>query len=389
MSIDTQILHLPNAPEDPFYSDAAPIYQTAGFHVDIDQGLDQPYFYSRIENPTRMALQRQLAVLDNACYAHASTSGLSAINTVLSLLQSGDEIIFNNCIYGGTYSLLKKIAEPKGIKIKQVDMRNIEAIKKVISPSTKLIFMESPSNPVHHICDIRAVVKLAKNNNILTAVDNSLVSSYFQKPLDLGVDFTIQSATKYLCGHGDITAGVISVASKANEEKIKTLIYGQGNALSPHDSWLLHRSIKTLGLRMRQQQQNAIAAAKYLSTQSIIPQVHYLGLESHPQHELHLSQASGFGAMISFNTPSIEFSKAFIKNAKGFFKTTSSFGSISSSLSLPATMSHYAVFGCKDAVKSFTPDLVRLSIGIEDESDIIQALDQALHHTIKDISRLI
>ncbi len=382
MSIDTQILHLANAPKDPFSSDTLPLYQTSGYKIDLDQGFNQEYFYSRFENPTRTVLQTQLKKLDHALYAHASTSGISAINTVVSLLQAGDEIIFNHNVYGGTYHLLRSISEPNGISIKQVDMRNIAQLKRAITPATKLIFMESPSNPSQHICDIRAVVEVAKNHGILTALDNSVISSYFQQPLDLGVDFAIQSATKYLCGHGDVTAGVISVATKENELKIKTLIYAQGNALSPYDSWLLHRSIKTLGLRIKQQQSNALEVAKYLESNPSIPEVYYLGLTSHPQHDLHNSQASGYGALISFTTHSVEFSKAFIKNASDFFKVTGSFGSLSSSISLPSLMSHYSVFKCPYSAKSFSPDLIRLSVGIEDCDEIISALDKAIMKTV-------
>jgi cysteine-S-conjugate beta-lyase len=383
MDIDTNLLLMSRQEKDLFNSDIAPLYSSTSYNIDINHIEEQEYSYSRIENPTRTLLQEQLAALDNAIYSHASPSGLSAINTILSLLQPGNEIIFHNNIYGGTYNILIHLASTKGIILTQVDMCNSNNIKNSISKSTKLILMESPSNPLQEICNIREICLLAKNNNIMTAIDNSVISSYYQKPLNLGVDFSIQSATKYLCGHGDITAGVISVSKQLNKIKITEALYRQGNALSPHDSWLLHRSLKTLGLRMKTQQATTLVVAKFLNGHPLIKKVNYLGLTSHPQYELHRSQASGTASTLSFNTKSIDFSKELIKNMSDFFKVTPSFGSVNSSVSLPYLMSHQNIFSCPLAKKTFTPDLIRISIGIEQQSDILNAINNALEKTYK------
>ena len=378
MNENTKILRVHNESGNNYQSSVLPLHPTASYSIDINNLNNQEYTYSRIENPTRSSLQKQLAILDNALYSHASPSGLSAINSVLSLLPYESEIIFHNNIYGGTYNALKYLESERGIKLVQVDMRETKNIKKVINNKTFMIYMESPSNPLQHICEIQEICEISKNSNIVTVFDNTVISSYFQKPLNYGVDFCIQSGTKYLSGHGDISAGVISVSSEENKKKIKELLYRQGNALSPNDSWLLSRSLKTLSLRLNTQQQNCYQVAKFLQKKSVIKNIYYLGLSSHPQYELHKQQSTGSASVIAFNTKSLSFSKELIRHMSDFFEVSLSFGSIRSSISLPFEMSHQNIFNCPNARKTFSPDLIRLSIGIENINDILHAIDKAI-----------
>ncbi len=376
MKFASKLVNFNACPEDPFKPLATPIYQTATFEQE-DADQFGRYDYSRSGNPTRSVLEEHIAHLENAERAFCFASGLAAISAVTRLLSAGDEILAGDDLYGGSYRLFSKILNRTGISVRYSDACDIERFAAQITANTRLLYIETPTNPLLRIADIRALADLAHQHGALLCVDNSAMSPYLQNPLDLGADIVVHSATKYLCGHSDVTAGAVAVRRPDLAEQIYFIQNGEGSALGPFDCFLLLRGIKTLKLRYDAQQANAQKIAKHLVEHPAVKRVYFPGLHSHPGHDLHTRQARGSGALISFETSSLGFSKQLVQ-ATRIFRISVSFGSINSSISLPGCMSHASIPAEVRKERSLATDLVRLSVGIEDADDLIQDLDQAI-----------
>ena len=375
MKFASRLVSFNACPDDPFKPLATPIYQTATFEQEEADQFGR-YDYSRSGNPTRSVLERHIAQLENANHAFCFASGLAAISAVTRLLSAGDEILAGDDLYGGSYRLFSKLLNRTGISVRYADACDLERFASQITPRTRLIYIETPTNPLLRIVDLRALADLAHQQGALLCVDNSVMSPYLQNPLDLGADIVVHSATKYLCGHSDVTAGAVAVRRPDLAEQIYFIQNGEGSALGPFDCFLLLRGIKTLKLRYDCQQSNAEKIAKHLAAHPSVKRVYFPGLASHPGHELQRKQARGAGALISFETGSFEFSKQFVE-ATQIFRISVSFGSINSSISLPGCMSHASIPEELRKERHLATDLVRLSVGIEDADDLIHDIDRA------------
>jgi|CZKL01.1.fsa_nt_gi cystathionine beta-lyase len=380
MKFASRLVSFDPAPGDRFRPISTPIYQTATFEQENADSFGD-YDYSRSGNPTRTVLETHLAGLENGTRGFAFASGMAAISTVTKLLRSGDEILADNDLYGGTCRLFSKVLDRTGITARYADARNLEHFRKQITPNTRLIYAETPTNPLLRIVDLRKLAELAHEHGALLCVDNSTMSPYLQNPLDLGADIVLHSATKFLGGHHDVTAGVIVVKDAELADKIYFVQNAEGNSLAPFDCYLLLRGIKTLKLRLDCQQRNASTIAQFLLGRKGISQVYYPGLVNDRGYELQRSQARGAGAVLSFTTGSFEMSKAIAEQAR-LFRITVSFGSVNSSISLPGTMSHASVPPEVLAQRDLPEDLVRISVGIEDEEDLIDDLDRAIQEAL-------
>jgi cystathionine beta-lyase len=372
------------ANDDPFGAIAPPIYQTATFQQASAVEFGE-YDYSRSGNPTRTILEEQLADLEGGAHASAFASGMAAITALTRLLDNGDEIIAGDDLYGGTVRLFEKVLPRQQINVRYVNTTDLDAVRGALSPRTKLILIETPSNPLLRICDIRGLSEIANEAGVLLAVDNSMLSPILQQPLALGADVVIHSATKFLGGHSDVMAGALITNNLALHEQIAFQQNAEGAALSPFDSWLLLRGLKTLALRVERQNDTARKVAQYLQLQEGITQVYYPGLPDHCGHELHRSQAQGDGSVVTFTTSDPEVSRKIAESTK-LFTIAVSFGSVGSTISLPCRMSHASIPA--DLKQRLGPpvDLVRISVGIEDANDLIEdlstALSIALHKSI-------
>ena len=369
----TQLAQIDRCDEDPYHANSTPIYQTATFAQESAlAGGD--YDYSRSGNPTRRVLEQQLAKLEQAEYAFAFSSGMAALTALSRVLKQGDHLIAGTDLYGGTHRLLSKLLPHTGIEVSWVDSTDLGAVAAAIRPQTRLILVETPTNPLQEITDLCALAELIAGSDILLAVDNSLMSPWLQQPLTLGADIVIHSATKHLAGHSDLTAGVLVVNDKDLADTIGFVQNATGSALAPFDSWLLSRGIKTLGLRLERQQANAQRVADFLVGSGVVKRIYYPGLADHPAHAIHCQQARGGGNLISFETGSFDRSRDIVDKTK-LFTISVSFGSIQSLISLPCQMSHTSI---PDEERRLAPDLIRLSIGIEDPDDLIADLRQAI-----------
>ena len=361
---------------DPFDASMPPIYQTATFGQPgaVDMG---EFDYSRSGNPTRTILEKQMAVLEGGTRAFAFSSGMSALATVTGLLSSGDHIVAGDDLYGGTSRLLSRVVPQAGIEVSNIDTSDVNAVKDAIIPGkTKLVMLESPTNPRMQICDIAAIVKIAHAADALVCVDNSIMCPLFQPCLELGVDIVMTSATKFIGGHSDVTAGILAVADPALGDRIYFLQNAQGTALGPMDCWLLIRGIKTMALRMERQASNAQRIAEWLDAQPQVQKVNYPGLPNHPGYDVHFRQANSGGSIISFVTGDPALSKAVCEAAQ-LYKITVSFGNVHSLISMPCFMSHASIPADVRAARGLPDDLVRISVGIEDVDDLIYDLEQA------------
>jgi cystathionine beta-lyase len=377
MKFASRLVSFDPAPGDRFRPISTPIYQTATFEQEHADSFGE-YDYSRSGNPTRSVLEEHLALLENGVRGFAFASGMAAISTVTKLLRNGDEILADSDLYGGTCRLFSKVLERTGIVARYADACNPDLFGQQITPNTRLVYVESPTNPLLRVVDIRRIAALAHSHGALLCVDNSTISPYLQNPLDLGADIVLHSATKFLCGHHDVTAGAIVVKDPSLADNIYFVQNAEGNALGPFDSFLLLRGMKTLKLRLDCQQRNAQTIAQFLLQHKEITRVCYPGLAGNPGYELQRSQARGSGAVLSFTTGSAEVSRAIAEHAE-LFRITVSFGSINSSISLPGNMSHASVPPEVLAQRDLPQDLVRVSVGIEDEEDLIADLEQAIH----------
>lgn len=357
---------------------SVPIYQTSTF-IQEAPGVNKGYDYARTNNPTRAVLEKVIANLEGGAVGAAFGSGLAAIDAVVKLLQTGDEILAVDDIYGGAFRLFTHVYEKFGIKINYVDSTNAENVFNAVTPNTKLIWIETPTNPTLKVSDIAAIAKIAKASGCLLCVDNTFASPALQKPLLLGADLVIHSATKYLGGHSDLIAGLVVAKDQAIGEKIKFIQNASGAILSPFDSWLVIRGIETLGLRVKQHCASAQAVAEYLQTLPQVDKVYYPGLPSHPNHDIAKQQAKGFGGIVSFTLKedTEEAAIAFVTQTK-LFKLAESLGGVKSLLCHPATMTHKSIPAEKRKATGVADSLIRLSVGLEEAEDLIQDIANAI-----------
>lgn len=373
VSIDTLVVSSAN--DDQHNASVAPLYQTTTFKQKSLTDMGQ-YDYTRSGNPTRTQLETQLAKIMKAQKAYAVTSGMGCLDVITRLLKPGDEVIAGDDLYGGTHRLLTFMNKTGAVKLKHIDTTNTEVVKSTLSSNTKMLFLESPTNPLIKIVDLPEISKYVRKNypDCIIVFDNTMMSPLLLSPLKY-VDIQYESATKYLNGHHDIMAGVIAVNDDKLAQDIYFIINSTGCGLSPFDSWLLLRGLKTLSIRFERQQQNAIKLAHWL--ESVGFKVRYPGLKSHPQHELHKSYNKGFGAVLSFETGSILKSEKIVESTK-IFGVTVSFGCVNSLISMPCRMSHAAIDPKIRKERNLPEDLIRLCLGIENIDDLIEDLQDAL-----------
>ena len=377
MNFNTKVIHGGQHHESATGSVNVPVFLTSTF-AQKSPGIHSGYEYSRAANPTRQALEDSLASIENGARGLAFGSGLAAIDCVLKLLNPGDEIIAVDDIYGGTYRMFTRLFEKYQLKFTFVNFDDVSKISGLINDKTKLVWLETPTNPLMKLVDIKAVTEMVKGKDILVAVDNTFASPYLQLPLDLGADIVMHSATKYLGGHSDVIAGALIAKTPELGEKLHFIQFASGGILGPHDSYLVLRGIKTLALRMQRHSDNGMEVAKYLESHPAVDKVIYPGLESHPQHDLAKRQMKDFGGMVSFTFKSgkKEDSIKFLEKVK-VFTLAESLGGVESLANHPALMTHASIPAEKRAELGITDDLVRLSVGIEDKEDLIADLERA------------
>ncbi|XP_031128015.1 cystathionine beta-lyase, chloroplastic isoform X1 [Ipomoea triloba] len=361
---------------DPYDALSTPLYQTATFKQPSATEYG-PYDYTRSGNPTRDALEKLLAKLEKADRAFCFTSGMAALAAVTRLVGTGEEIVAGDDIYGGSDRLLSQVVPKSGIVVKRVDTTNLDEVASAIGAKTKLVWLESPTNPRQQICDIRKIAEMAHAHGALVLVDNSIMSPVLCCPLELGADIVMTSATKFISGHSDLMAGILAVKGERLGRELYFLQNAEGAGLAPFDCWLCLRGIKTMALRVEKQQENAQKIAEYLTSHPRVKKVNYAGLPGHPGRSLHYSQAKGAGSVLSFWTGSLALSKHVVETTK-YFSVTVSFGSVKSLISLPCFMSHASIPAAVREARGLTEDLVRISVGIEDVNDLIADLDYAL-----------
>ncbi|HHV99632.1 MAG TPA: PLP-dependent transferase [Clostridiaceae bacterium] len=376
LCIETKLVHGYRGFDPQTGAVSFPIYQSATFR---HPGLYQTtgYDYSRLQNPTREELENTLAILENGLAGFAFSSGMAAITALMEIFSPGDHIVVSDDLYGGTYRLFEEIYKKKGLEFSYTDTSSLENVLQSIKNNTKAFFIETPSNPMMKVTDIQAVVEIARSHNILTVVDNTFLTPYFQRPIELGADIVVHSGTKYLGGHNDTLAGFIVVNDENISEKLKLIQKSVGSVLAPFDSWLMLRGIKTLGVRIKAQEKNALAVASWLKTNPHVEKVYYVGLPDHEGYEISKKQSSGFGAMISFTVRDIQLVEKILCGVK-VIAFAESLGGVESLITYPAVQTHSAIpleirerLGVNDK-------LLRLSIGIEAAEDIINDLEQAM-----------
>jgi cysteine-S-conjugate beta-lyase len=376
MKFATRLVNYDACPGDPYRAMSTPIYQTATFEQEHGDSFGE-YDYSRSGNPTRRVLEDQLAALENGTSGFCFCSGMAAIATVTHLLKPGDEIVADWDLYGGTSRLFGKILRRSGISVKYVDASDPNNVAAATIGATRMVYVESPTNPLLRIVDLKAVADIAHRNGSLFCVDNSTMSPYLQNPLDLGADIVLHSATKFLSGHSDVTGGAIVVKDPALADQIYFLQNAEGSALGPFDCFLLLRGLKTLKLRIDAQQRSAEAVSGFLMRHSGVSRVYYPGLPSHAGFPVHQAQARGGGAVLSIAVGSPERAR-FVAEKTQLFRIAVSFGSVNSTISIPVKMSHASVPADARIARAIPEDLVRLSIGIEDPEDLIADLRNCL-----------
>lgn len=373
----TKAIHIGQEPDAQTGSITVPLYQTSTFAQEA-LGRHKGYEYARTQNPTRAAWERNIAALEEGSDAIAFASGMAAIDAVARLLNAGDHVLLADDMYGGTYRLFDRVLARHGIRFDTVDMRDLDAVQAAMRPHTRLLFTETPTNPLMTISDIAGLAEIAHAHNALLAVDNTFASPYFQRPLTLGADIVVHSATKYLGGHSDLVHGVVVVRSPELAEKLHFIQNAVGAVPSPFDCWLLLRSVKTLALRMEQHQRNAMAIAQLCVQHSAVVRVYYPGLPSHPQHMLARQQMSGFSGMVSIELGSRDNAERFIA-ALRLITLAESLGGVESLVCHPATMTHASIPEEQRRARGITDGLIRLSIGIEDTDDLIADVSSALN----------
>ncbi len=378
LKFNSKTIHGGQQPDKAYGAVMPPIYQTSTY-AQSTPGGHQGYEYSRSANPTRTALEQSLASIESGTFGLAFASGLAAIDAVVKLLKPGDEVISTNDLYGGSYRLFKKIFEKFGITFHFIGMQNADMIAGYVNKKTKLIWVETPTNPMMNVIDIKAVSKLAKKHGILLAVDNTFATPYLQRPLEMGADIVMHSATKYLGGHSDVVVGALVVNDKALAEQLYFIQNASGAVCGPMDSFLVLRGIKTLHVRMQRHCENGRAVAQYLAKHPKIEKVYWPGFEDHPNHQIAKSQMADFGGMISFVPKGSNF-KAAIKIVERLqlFTLAESLGGVESLAGHPASMTHASIPKEEREKSGVVDSLIRLSVGIEDADDLIADLEQAI-----------
>lgn len=378
MKFNTKTIHGGQTHDPAYGAVMPPIYQTSTY-AQSTPGGHKGYEYSRTHNPTRTALENALASIENGQYGLAFASGLAAMDAVMKLLKPGDEVISTNDLYGGSYRLFTKIFQEFGIKFHFVGMENANAIESYVNSNTKLIWVETPTNPMMNIIDIKAVSEIAKKHQILLAVDNTFATPYLQQPLDLGADIVMHSATKYLGGHSDVVMGALVVNDKTLAEKLFFIQNASGAICGPQDSFLVLRGIKTLHVRMQRHCENGKAIAQFLVSHPKVEKVYWPGFESHPNHAVAKKQMKDFGGMVSFTTKNNDYKEA-IKTVEKLkvFTLAESLGGVESLAGHPASMTHASIPKEEREKTGVVDSLIRLSVGIEDIEDLIADLKQAL-----------
>ncbi|MDY2586349.1 cystathionine gamma-synthase [Winogradskyella aquimaris] len=378
MKFNTKVIHGGQEPDPAYGAVMTPIYQTTTY-VQSTPGVHKGYEYSRTQNPTRHALEKAFASLESGNYGLAFGSGLAAIDAVIKLLKPGDEVIATNDLYGGTYRLFTKIYEDFGIKFHFIGMQNVTDIENYINSKTRLIWVETPTNPMMNIIDISAVSLISKRHNILLAVDNTFATPYLQQPLALGADIVMHSATKYLGGHSDVVMGALVVNDKAVADQLYFIQNASGAICGPQDAFLVLRGLKTLHVRMQRHCENGKAIAEYLNNHPKIENVYWPGFKSHPNHEIAKFQMVDFGGMVSFTTKGNNYKEAIriVENLK-IFTLAESLGGVESLAGHPASMTHASIPKEEREKTGIVDSLIRLSVGIEDQQDLINDLKQAI-----------
>jgi cystathionine gamma-lyase/cystathionine beta-lyase len=377
MKFETLAIHTGERPDSACGAVSVPIYQTSTFAFE-DIGKTKGYDYSRTANPTRKVLEDTIAQLEGGNAGFAFATGMAAEATVIHLLKTGDHVISGDDVYGGTYRLFQDVMTNFGLEFTFLRMDSREAIEKAIKPNTKMIWLETPSNPLLNIIDIEMVVDIAKKNNLLTVIDNTFATPYFLRPIEYGFDIVVHSTTKYLNGHCDVVGGAVVTATDELSQRIQFLLNALGTCASPFDCWLVLRGIETLAVRMKKHEENAISIANYLTEHPMVSKVFFPGLESHKGHEIAKKQMTGFGGMVSFEVKGgIKNVNSFLRNLKLFY-LAESLGGVASLAEHPATMSHAAMPEDYKKEVGITDELVRLSVGLENSEDLIDDIKQAL-----------
>ncbi|HKV47107.1 MAG TPA: cystathionine gamma-synthase [Candidatus Acidoferrales bacterium] len=379
MKFATKTIHAGQPSEPETGALVAPIFQTSTYEQDAP-GHDKGFSYSRTNNPTRERLESVLAELENVKYAAAFASGLAAENAVLqAYLRPGDEIVLPRDVYGGTYRILNKVFQPIGVKIRQIETENLKQVESTVNEKTKIVWIESPTNPRLQINDIAAIARIAHGKGAFVVVDNTFATPYFQQPFELGADIVVHSVTKYLAGHSDVIQGAVLAKDIAIFEPVKFLQNATGAVPSAFDCWLTLRGIKTLELRMQRHEENAAAIAKALDANSMVRRVYFPGLPKHPGHEIAKRQMSGFGGMVSFEMDGTTDEVVSFVSSRRYFTLGESLGGVKSLICHPATMTHASIPAEARAELGLSDTLIRLSPGCETAQDLVDDLTEGLH----------
>ena len=375
----TICLHAGQEPDPSTGAIITPIYQTSTY-VQEELGRHKGFEYGRTQNPTRLALERNLAAIEGGKAAFAFASGMAAIGAIATMLQAGDHVIVTDNVYGGTFRLFERVFTRYRMTFSYLDTSRLDVVERAVTDSTRMLFVETPSNPILTLTDLRAVAELAHRHHLRLVVDNTFASPYLQRPIELGADIVTHSTTKYLNGHSDSVGGVTIATRDEDIEWLKFVQNAEGAILSPFDSWLVLRGTKTLPLRMQRHNTNGMAVAEFLASHRKVHHVYYPGLSAHPQHELAKRQMRGFGGMVSFELGSLEAARR-VLNSVRLLSLAESLGGVETLISHPATMTHASVPAERRAALGITDGLVRISVGLEDIEDIKEDLAQALDRT--------
>lgn len=372
----TVCIHAGQEPDPSTGAIITPIFQTSTY-VQEELGKHKGYEYARTQNPTRLALEQNLAAIEGGVAAYAYASGMAAIDAITTLLKAGDHVIVTDNTYGGTFRLFDKVLTKYGLEFSYVDTSQPELVEKAIRPATRMLFVETPTNPVLRLTDLTAVSAIAKSHDIRLVVDNTFASPSLQRPIEFGADLVMHSTTKYLNGHSDSIGGIVIAARQEDADWLKFIQNAAGAILSPFDSWLVLRGTKTLAVRMKQHNLNGQRIAEYLEAHPKVTKVIYPGLPSHPQHDLARRQMNGFGGMLSFEVGSFEEARR-VCNSVRLMALAESLGGVETLMTHPASMTHASVPPERRAAIGLSDSLVRISVGIEDADDLIDDLNQAL-----------
>src|ERR1700676_2677553 len=372
----TICLHAGQEPDPATGAIITPIYQTSTY-VQDELGKHKGFEYGRTQNPTRLALERNLAAIEGGKAAFAFASGMAAIGAIATMLQPGDHVVVSENVYGGTFRLFDMVLSRSGISFDYVDTSNMDVVERAVTPATRMMFVETPTNPILALTDLSAASDLASRRGLRLVVDNTFASPYVQRPIELGADIVTHSTTKYLNGHSDSIGGIVIVTRDEDVEWLRFVQNAAGAILGPFDSWLVLRGTKTLPLRMQRHNTNGLAIAEFLAVHPKVRHVHYPGLPSHPQHELATRQMRGFGGMVSFELGSLEAARRLLNSVR-LMALAESLGGVETLISRPSTMTHASVLEGRRAALGITDGLVRISAGIEDIEDLTEDLGQAL-----------